>query len=118
MKLGECPGLMLLDHATAGNLTVHMNEAAFPDPLSFNPDRWLAPEAPHHALVPFSVGPRKCIGMNLAELELRVWLAAFFKRFDAKLDESMTDKNTDIYDLFSASPRGEKLLVWLEERQR
>ncbi|KAL3458995.1 cytochrome P450 [Aspergillus heterothallicus] len=106
-------------NVATGNLTVHLDKTAFPDPLSFNPDRWLSADgAPHHALVPFSVGPRKCIGMNLAELELRVWIAAFFKRFNAKLNESMTDEDMDIYDSFSASPRGGRLLVWLEERQR
>lgn len=98
---------------------MHLDETVFHDPLSFKPDRWLSTDGSlHHAFVPFSVGPRKCIGMNLAELELRIWLAAFFKRFTVKLDESMTDEDMDMYDSFSASPRGGKLLVWLEERRR
>ncbi|KAL2850150.1 cytochrome P450 [Aspergillus pseudoustus] len=105
-------------NVATGNLTVHLDETSFPDPLTFNPDRWLASDAPRDALVPFSVGARKCIGMNLAELELRVWLAAFFKRFDARLDKSMTENDMDIYDSFSASPRGGRLLVWLEKRRR
>ncbi|KAL3490336.1 cytochrome P450 [Aspergillus germanicus] len=105
-------------NVATGNLTIHLNGSTFPDPLTFNPDRWLAPDAPHHALVPFSIGPRKCIGMNLAELELRVWLAMFFKRFDARLDESMTEGDMDIYDSFSASPKGGRLRVRLVERGR
>ncbi|KAF9895338.1 hypothetical protein FE257_000242 [Aspergillus nanangensis] len=100
-----------------GNLTIHWNETEFPDPLCYNPDRWLTSNAPRHALVPFSVGPRKCIGMSLAELELRIWLAAFFRRFNATLDETMAEEDMEIYDSFSASPLGGKLLLWLEEAE-
>ncbi|KAL4804596.1 cytochrome P450 [Aspergillus unguis] len=101
-----------------GNLTIHMDSTAFPNPSSFNPDRWLSADTSQlqQAHIPFSIGPRKCIGMSLAELELRVWLAAFFLRFDARLDDSMTEEDMEIYDSFSASPRGGRLLVWLEER--
>ena len=46
----------------------------FPDPLQFTPERWLR-GCPHHqnahpfAAIPFSHGPRKCIGKRFAELE-------------------------------------------------
>ncbi|KAH7237923.1 cytochrome P450 [Fusarium solani] len=49
------------------NYTIHRWEAAFPNPESFIPDRWLdeknAAER-KEAFVPFSVGPRKCIGIK------------------------------------------------------
>lgn len=46
---------------------IHMHEDPFPDPHSFNPDRWLEADLKQHnkmlqALVPFSKGPRNCIG--------------------------------------------------------
>ena len=46
----------------------------FPDPLQFTPERWLR-GCPHHqnahpfAAIPFSHGPRKCVGKRFAELE-------------------------------------------------
>ena len=46
----------------------------FPDPLQFTPERWLR-GCPQHqnahpfAAIPFSHGPRKCIGKRFAELE-------------------------------------------------
>ncbi|KAH6983962.1 cytochrome P450, partial [Ilyonectria destructans] len=55
------------------NYTVHRWEPAFPNPEDFNPDRWLDDEKMEQrkeAFVPFSVGARRCIGMNLAQVEL------------------------------------------------
>jgi len=49
------------------NYTIHRWESAFPDPEKFNPDRWLSSnndEERKLAFTPFSVGPRRCIGMK------------------------------------------------------
>lgn len=49
------------------NYTIHLNEEAFPNAEEWNPDRWLAKEGEEQrkeAWVPFSVGPRKCIGIK------------------------------------------------------
>lgn len=48
------------------NLTIHQADA-FLSPTSFAPDRWLEAdknEAMKEAFVPFSVGPRSCIGIK------------------------------------------------------
>ncbi|KAJ5537848.1 hypothetical protein N7494_007327 [Penicillium frequentans] len=98
------------------NLTIHRNEQIFSEPKDFCPERWLQPnEAQRTAFVPFSVGPRKCIGSNLAEMELRVLIAAFFRRFNASIDPSMTEREMELYDGFSASPIGGRLLLHLEK---
>lgn len=56
------------------------------------PERWLSPEHPLHlesydndntaAARPFSLGPRGCLGVNLANIELRVTLAKLVFSFD------------------------------------
>jgi benzoate 4-monooxygenase len=53
---------------------------------------------------------------SLAEIELRVLLAAFFLRFDASVDSSSKDEDMELYDSFSASPVGGKFLLNLRER--
>ncbi|KAF1963157.1 isotrichodermin C-15 hydroxylase [Byssothecium circinans] len=66
----------------------------FHNPASFAPERWLdtAPSSPYHnddrkAVQPFSVGPRACIGQNLAWAELRLILAGLLYAFDIEEKE-------------------------------
>ena len=47
----------------------------WPNPDRFDPDRFSQPDHPPLALLPFSVGPRNCIGEGLARLEMDIHLA-------------------------------------------
>ncbi|PYH91308.1 benzoate 4-monooxygenase cytochrome P450 [Aspergillus ellipticus CBS 707.79] len=68
---------------------VHRNKEIFPDPETFNPDRWvLAAEKGENLtkyLVTFTRGSRVCVGMNLACAELYLTIAALVRRFDLEL---------------------------------
>ena len=46
-------------------------------------------------------------------MELNKLVAAFFLRFDGEIDSSMTEEDMRLYDTFTASPAGGKLLVRL-----
>ncbi|KAJ2984707.1 hypothetical protein NUW58_g5919 [Xylaria curta] len=75
------------------NVTINLwaanrSRANFHEPLKFVPERWMA-EAPPAYLYddkdvfrPFSVGPRDCIGKNLAWAEIRLILAYLVWHFD------------------------------------
>ncbi|KAL4930696.1 cytochrome P450 [Aspergillus undulatus] len=83
--------------------------AAYTSPLNFHlphsfiPDRWLAPATKDPSspffndtrgvLQPFSVGPRNCIGRNLAYAEMRVILARVLWNFDLSLCEESSNWN-------------------------
>lgn len=64
----------------------------FADPESFHPERWLPTSHPQYdirfagdvldASKPFLIGPRTCLGKNLANLELRVILAKLVYLFN------------------------------------
>lgn len=71
-----------------GSTFVHYNAELFPEPFRFRPERWLADASLDNWLVPFSRGPRACLGINLAWLELRLTFACVFRRFDLALDAS------------------------------
>ncbi|KAJ3655449.1 hypothetical protein Zmor_014580 [Zophobas morio] len=65
---------------------VHMNkrEDIWSDPLTFNPDRFLSQnDTLRHkcAYVPFSYGPRNCIGLNYAMLSMKAILATLLKNY-------------------------------------
>jgi len=53
---------------------------------------------------------------SLAKMELSKITAAFFLRFDAAIDASMTEADMEMFDQFSASPVGGRLLVKMKER--
>jgi len=67
----------------------HRNAAFWPRPDDFVPERWLVGEGdPMHvrknAFRPFELGPRNCIGQELAQLELRAILALTVRELEVQ----------------------------------
>ncbi|RYO78255.1 hypothetical protein DL762_008786 [Monosporascus cannonballus] len=64
------------------------DEANYHAPTKFIPERWLRTEPEGRqgdkleTSLPFSSGPRGCLGKNLAYLEMRIILTRFFWRYD------------------------------------
>lgn len=63
--------------------------ANFRDPYAFHPERWTGEEKyaadTRDAFQPFSVGPRNCVGKNLAYMEMRLILARLLFNFNVEL---------------------------------
>ncbi|RXW15522.1 hypothetical protein EST38_g10327 [Candolleomyces aberdarensis] len=59
------------------------------DVEQFRPERWLEGDdsAMHKTFNPFSVGPRACLGRNLAFLELQIIIASIMRRYDIVLED-------------------------------
>ncbi|OAA56310.1 Cytochrome P450 [Niveomyces insectorum RCEF 264] len=75
-------------------LSLHHNPDLFRDADAFVPERWLADNPDfteterqnlRDYVIPFSMGPRACIGRNLAYMELSVCLAAVVLAFEWEL---------------------------------
>ena len=78
--------------------TLSLSPTSFHDSLSFHPERWLDESTKdsnspffsdeRHAVQPFRVGPRQCIGKNLVWVELRLILARLVWAFDIEATEA------------------------------
>ena len=72
----------------------HLKEVWGPDSEKFKPERWasLTP-GQKKAFIPFSYGPRACLGRNLAEMELRLITASWARRYDFVLRKDEMEVN-------------------------
>ncbi|MFC4408567.1 cytochrome P450 [Haloarchaeobius iranensis] len=61
---------------------IHRDERWWDAPAEFRPRRWLAgdDDRPEYAYFPFGGGPRHCIGMRFARMELQLALATVLQR--------------------------------------
>ncbi|KAJ7485700.1 cytochrome P450 [Mycena latifolia] len=70
---------------------IHEKPDIFHSPASFRPERWLESSAQQleaKYFVPFSRGPRMCLGINLAWCELYLLFASIFRKIDMKIYET------------------------------
>ncbi|KAK8856047.1 hypothetical protein PGQ11_011959 [Apiospora arundinis] len=80
----------------------------FRNPDLFAPERWL--DDPDYAddnrdaHQPFSVGPRNCIGMNMAWHEMRLILAKLLYNFDLESDVGPDWRDQDVYVIWDRKP--------------
>lgn len=64
----------------------HSRESWGTDADEFRPDRWESlSDEQRSAFIPFSHGPRSCVGRNLAEMQLRMIAATWVRRYSVAL---------------------------------
>lgn len=75
----------------------HMNESLFENPEEFDDERFVEErkkDVKTNTFLPFSGGRRACIGKQLAELLIRMFLCCFFENFELKVISPEERKNT------------------------
>ena len=84
---------------------VNLNETIFPNADHFIPERWLGDSEKRQVLekymVAFGRGPRNCIGMSLALVELYLVIGNLFRDYDMKLVETREEYLKMTHDFFS-----------------
>jgi len=94
--------------------TTQRDAVAFPEPEAWNPDRWLQPSKEADAdrarelFMPFSKGPRACLGQSLAMMELKVTTATMIMQSNVSLALGTNDEGMLMMDHFLALPKAGK----------
>lgn len=86
---------------------MHRNPEYFPNPDTFDPERWTDPVAARRLdkyLVPFSKGQRQCIGMPLAYCEIYVTLGTLFRRHQNLEAMPLSEEDLVLEDYFAPHP--------------
>jgi len=72
----------------------------FEDPREFKPERWLIKKEQDlepFVFIPFSAGPRNCIGQHMAMIESKIIISEFIKKFKF----NMSERDFDLVMTFS-----------------
>jgi cytochrome P450 len=103
-------GFMML----SSSHSVHRNEDYWPQPDEFIPERWISengdpvnPVSNKSAYRPFELGPRNCIGQELALTELRLILALTVREFNILPQYSKKDDKIFGEPIYQADLPGE-----------
>lgn len=94
--------------------TIHHNDVAFPEANKFLPSRWLNGKrsASEKYFIPFSYGPRACVGRNVATMELSKVLSNLLKRYHFELVDPK--RQTVLREGFLVKPTE----LWVRMRRR
>jgi len=89
---------------------VHRDPEWWDDPETFRPERF-NDDYPEYAYFPFGGGPRHCIGMRFARMEMKTVLATVLEEYSFELD---SDPDPDLIASTNLKP-GEPIAIELHE---
>ncbi len=93
---------------------VHHREDLYPEPEKFKPERFLERQYSAYEYFPFGGSNRRCLGAALAELEMRLVLAAIISKYELSLASQQIVKPQRRG--FTISPAGGIPLIFQRKR--
>ena len=87
----------------------HSKEIWGPDADDFRPERWdSVTTRQKNAFIPFSYGPRACVGRNVAEMEMKLIVATWARRYSVELRQGVMQTREG----FLRKPLGLNVAIW------
>ncbi|KOS19311.1 Benzoate 4-monooxygenase [Escovopsis weberi] len=87
----------------------HSTEIWGPDANEFRPERWEDLTARQkNAFIPFSHGPRSCVGRNVAEMEMKLIVATWARRYGISIRQGPMETREG----FLRKPLGLEIALW------
>ncbi|RMZ91259.1 hypothetical protein DV736_g1486, partial [Chaetothyriales sp. CBS 134916] len=83
---------------------VSLNPDVFPDPLNFDPERWLRPgerERSEKYFVPFGRGQRICVGKEFATVSIYLAVANLFHRYNFEWYQTTDHDLEMVHEMFA-----------------
>jgi len=96
------------------NYNTHHDPNIWPDPFKFDPERFSKQNSERHpySFIPFSAGPRICIGKNFFQVESKMILATLLRMVTFELDASKPSGE------FKMDPFVKANGVWVHPKRR
>ena len=95
----------------------HLIPSVFADPTTFDPDRFAPPREEQkktpYALVGFGGGPRICIGINFAKVEIKAMISQILRQYTFEL---APDQEVALFGVISRPREGVRMRVHARER--
>ncbi|KAH8594844.1 putative benzoate 4-monooxygenase cytochrome P450 [Bisporella sp. PMI_857] len=107
--------------------SLHRNAEIFPNPLQFNPERWLGATDQVKEMKKwfwaFSSGGRMCIGLHLAMAEMTTLTAAIYRKYTTSVKKGMETTSPGITSRFEvfydvSLPHMEEHVCWVNFSKR
>ncbi|CAH1118517.1 unnamed protein product [Phaedon cochleariae] len=117
IDLGDGITLPAGSSAGFGTVHIHRDPKYWPNPFKFDPDRFLPEEVSKRhpcTYIPFSYGPRNCIGWRYALSNLKTIIATVIRRYRFHTEYKSVEEIELKINLLLRMRDGPK--VWLEER--
>ncbi|KIX09580.1 uncharacterized protein Z518_00660 [Rhinocladiella mackenziei CBS 650.93] len=101
--------------------SMHRREDIFPEPCVFRPERWLGlteeqSEKQRAAFMPFSIGPRGCVGKGMAYFTIYLTIARLVFLYDIESREPVADE-FHVKDHFAAGGKQGPFLKFADRRK-
>lgn len=77
-----------------GTLKVHRREDIYPNPDVFDPDNFLPERTQnrhYYSFIPFSAGPRSCVGRKYAMIKLKILISTILRNYKVKSNLKESD---------------------------